>query len=87
LRRVQSERENAANFPILPVGREPRLFVPWAIGVEAWGRYAVVYGTAQSCRRIAERGGFGAEEMDAFRPGWRDHVIPGSSIQDSKGKQ
>lgn len=51
--------------------------VPWSIGVAAWERYAQDFGEAQSAERIAERGGFGHEEMDGFKlPGdWRASFV------------
>lgn len=61
-------------FPVIVAVAGPKLYVPWLIGVEAWERYAKKYGGDQSAKRIAERGGFGTEEMDEFRPGWREHI-------------
>ena len=66
-----------------PVQRTPGrgvtglLFVPWHIGAEAWEKYRGKYGNDQSAERIAQRGGFGEEEMDEFRPGWREFIIGG----------
>jgi hypothetical protein len=57
--------------------RGPRLFVPWHIGAEAWAAYAKKYGKNQSAERIADRGGFGEDEMNMFRPGWRAFIVGG----------
>lgn len=54
-----------------PVAGTRGLTVPWAIGEAAWLAYAKRYGTLQSVERIAERGGFGPDELDEFFPQWR----------------
>lgn len=41
----------------------PRGTIAWDEHVEAWNDYAKRYGTSQSAERIAERGGFGYEEL------------------------
>jgi hypothetical protein len=46
--------------------------IPWALHEEAFAVYAEKYGHGQSAERLAERGGFGAGELDDFVPGWRD---------------
>lgn len=48
--------------------------IPWSVAEKAYGVYSDRYGRDQSLERLAERGGFGAEEMDMFHPGWRDEV-------------
>ena len=48
--------------------------IPWRVHGLAWEAYAKKYGKQQSAERIAERGGFGCEEMDMFVPGWREMV-------------
>ncbi|PZS70577.1 hypothetical protein A7X76_10210 [Stenotrophomonas maltophilia] len=48
--------------------------IPWHVHGLAWEAYAKKYGNRQSAERLAERGGFGVEEMDMFLPGWRDMV-------------
>lgn len=45
--------------------------IPWSVHCLAWESYAKKYGKGQSAERIAERHGFGVEEMDALLPGWR----------------
>jgi hypothetical protein len=48
--------------------------IPWWLAEEAFAVYSSRYGMSQSLERLAERGGFGAEEMDLFVPGWRDRI-------------
>ncbi len=54
--------------------------IPWRVHRLAWEAYAKKYGKQQSAERIAERGGFGCEEMDMFVPGWRE-MVEGSPAQ------
>jgi len=66
-------------FPLIRADRRyPRaaapLRIPWSVAEHAYGAYAARYGKAQSLERLAERGGFGVEEMDALYPPWRDEV-------------
>ena len=37
--------------------------IPWWLAEEAYAYYASRYGTSQSLERLAERGGFGREEL------------------------
>jgi len=37
--------------------------IPWKFAAEAYEEYAARYGKQQSLERLAERGGFGAEEI------------------------
>jgi len=46
--------------------------IPWSVHEAAWQGYASLYGKRQSAERIAERGGFGVEEMDDYHPTWRE---------------
>lgn len=46
--------------------------VPWSVADQAYSVYAARYGESQTLEHLAERGGFGAEEMDAFLPDWRE---------------
>lgn len=48
--------------------------IPWSLHREAWDAYAKKYGKNQTAERLADRGGFGTEELDDFIPGWRDRV-------------
>lgn len=46
--------------------------IPWSIAQLAYSVYARNYGGGQTLERLAERGGFGAGEMDEFLPDWRE---------------
>jgi hypothetical protein len=46
--------------------------IPWSVAELAYSVYSARYGTSQSLETLAERGGFGAGEMDKFLPDWRD---------------
>ncbi len=63
-------------FPIQtePSNPSPVRSVPWSVAERAYGAYSARFGKDQSLERLAERGGFGAGEMDMFAPGWRDEV-------------
>ncbi len=52
-----------------PVQEVP--LIPWELAEEAYIVYASKYGTSQSLERLAQRGGFGAGEMDMLYPKWR----------------
>jgi len=45
--------------------------IPWRVHGLAWEAYARKY-PGQDAEKIASRGGFAVQEMDAFLPGWRD---------------
>ena len=40
--------------------------IPWWLAEEAYRYYSARYGTQQSLERLAERGGFGREELLTF---------------------
>ncbi len=46
--------------------------IPWWVAEQAYIVYASKYGDQQSLERLAERGGFGIEEMDEYYPRWRE---------------
>lgn len=46
-----------------PVERYPPSFVPWWLAEEAYAEYARQFGNLQSLERLAQRGGFGREEL------------------------
>lgn len=48
--------------------------IPWAWAEKAYAVYSERYGREQSLERMAQRGGFGVEELDLFAPGWREHA-------------
>jgi len=62
-------------FPIMAsyakgVTADPPLWIPWPMAELAYDVYSSRFGTSQTLERLAERGGFGAGEMDALLPGW-----------------
>lgn len=46
--------------------------IPWEVADLAYSVYSNLYGRDQSLERMAERGGFGAKEMDELLPDWRE---------------
>jgi len=69
-------------FPVTPAqtraqgersGPSPR-WIPWSVAEKAYSVYAARYGRDQSLERIADRGGFYAEELDELHPSWRDEA-------------
>lgn len=60
----------ASSKPTKPGPRQ----IPWSVAEMAYGAYSARYGTDQSLERLAERGGFGWNEMDLFHPTWREEV-------------
>lgn len=60
-------------FPIQTErGADPHLLkIPWEVAELAYSVYAGRYGTDQSLKRLAKRGGFAPSEMDDFLPDWR----------------
>lgn len=68
----QAEEPEASEkrFPLL--GNQVNIgSIPWWVAEQAYMIYANKYGDQQSLERLAERGGFGIEEMDEFYPEWR----------------
>lgn len=49
--------------------------ISYVAHLRAYGVYSAMYGTSQSAERLAERGGFGQEELDFFYPEWRNYII------------
>lgn len=45
--------------------------IPWPVAEAAYVKYARRYGQSQSLERLADRGGFGAGELDGLLPDWR----------------
>lgn len=52
-----------------------RIFITMRAQWMAWQCYALLFGDSQSWIRISERGGFGEEELNAFYPEWRNHIV------------
>jgi hypothetical protein len=78
-RTLRREEETPAWFPIQAAGknyerRAAPMRCPWSVAEKAFGAYASQHGTSQSLRRLAERGGFGVEEMDILYPAWREET-------------
>lgn len=46
-----------------PVEHYGPSYIPWWLAEEAYEYYSNQYGTGQSLERLAERGGFGREEL------------------------
>lgn len=69
-----AERESMSTTPkTAPVQGGPR--IPWSLHYEAWRAYCKKWGYGgQSAERLAQRGGFHADEMDEFVPGWLDRI-------------
>ncbi len=68
-------------FPIIPsyirhgtIKPYPR-FITWATAELAYSVYIRHGGSGQSLEMVAERGGFGATEMDKFLPDWREREL------------
>ena len=58
---------DARPFPIQGEGHHiAPCTVPWWLAQEAYAYYSSRFGREQSLERIAERGGFGREELVAF---------------------
>lgn len=50
-------------------------YITWDAFMEAYGGYARQFGHHQPPEEIAERGGFGANELDQYYPDWRRYII------------
>jgi hypothetical protein len=50
-------------FPIQASDGVRGIKIPWELAEEAYEEYSKRYGTSQSLERLAERGGFGVEEI------------------------
>lgn len=56
----REEKADGKNFPMLDGERQ----IPWALGVAIWETlYSKLYPNEQTAARIAERGGFGWDEV------------------------
>ncbi len=67
--------KNEKRFPILNklLTKDKGITISWSAAEIAFFGYEKKYGKGQSLEKIAERGGFGIEEMDEFYPEWRNH--------------
>jgi len=50
-------------------------YITFVAHLRAYAIYSAIYGNQQTAERLAERGGFGQEELDFFYPEWRNHII------------
>lgn len=57
------------------------LSIPWSVAELAYSEYAKRHGSDQSLERLAQRGGFGAGEMDTLLPGWREMVSEAAALR------
>lgn len=62
------------------------LSIPWEVAELAYSVYAGRYGTAQTLKRLAERGGFAPSEMDEFVPDWRKLCCTMLSLAEENGR-
>lgn len=56
--------------------------IPWEVADLAYSVYSNKYGRDQSIERMAERGGFGAEEMDELLPDWRERCDVATKLRE-----
>jgi len=63
---IQQERNWKKGRKHRPVEQNPKSFIPWWLAQEAYDYYSSKFGTQQSIERLAERGGFGREELLMF---------------------
>ena len=62
-------------FPVSSVlGNPAPTSCSWEAAGIAYSQYSARFGKDQSLERLAERGGFSANEMDEYYPGWREHT-------------
>ncbi len=67
--------------PIQMPDRNKRFRVPWRIHMKAWEQYDRLGHGDQSAERIAERGGFGLEELILLLAGENPWRISNEEIQ------
>ncbi len=67
---AEGERSNK-EFPILGDNGNNIGKIPWWVAEQAYMVYANKYGDQQSLERLAERGGFGINELNDFLPDWK----------------
>jgi len=56
-------RDRKTRELLRPIGHYESCVIPWWLAEEAYERYSELYGSSQSLERLAERGGFGREEL------------------------
>ena len=50
-------------------------YITYEAHLRAYAIYSAIYGNSQSAGRLAERGGFGASELDVYYSEWKNHII------------
>jgi hypothetical protein len=60
---IQGEARCVPEGTNRPMRQLPPLTVPWSVAEAAYAVYSKLYGTSQSLERLAERGGFGRDEI------------------------
>ena len=81
IRLIADRARSQKQFPIIPDRRRDSIVAPhpmkrpWSIAELAYSVYGRRGGGDQSLERLAERGGFGASEMDKLLPDWRERVV------------
>jgi len=70
VRELEKQRLFPVQVSLSKIKRAHPLRIPWSIAEKAYSVYASRFGTSQSLERLAERGGFGACEMDEYYPDW-----------------
>jgi hypothetical protein len=56
------------------------VFITWAAHLRAWIIYDRLFKCGQTAERLADRGGFGKDELDAFYPEWRNHIYNKTTV-------
>lgn len=70
LRARVAQLEAPRLFPVCQAG----FSIPWSLAERAYEQYSKPHGASQSLETLARRGGFYAEELDQFVPGWREET-------------
>jgi len=59
----------------LVVVDKKNVFITGQAHYMAYTCYSRLFGKTQTAERLAERGGFGETELNAFYPEWRNHIV------------
>lgn len=70
-----------------PIVGQPGRTIPWSVAEKAYEKYSALYGTSQSLTRLAERGGFHINELDALYPDWRKETSEIERLQAESDEQ
>ena len=75
-KQISGEQRKTAPFQKTDYNKYyPSHRIHWKAHLEAYKAYSQRYGTSQSAERIAERGGFGDNELNEFYPEWKNYII------------